>query len=32
MDMYEPTPTLPNVIFGQLFIWIGYNNESSDAF
>ena len=24
--MFEPTSTLPNVIFGQRFIWIGYNN------
>ena len=25
--MFEPTPTLPNLDFGQLFMWIGANDD-----
>ena len=25
--MFEPTPTWPNSTFGQLFLWIGANND-----
>ena len=25
--MFEPTPTWPNFDFGQLFMWIGANND-----
>ena len=25
--MFEPTSTWPNFTFGQLFLWIGVNND-----
>ena len=30
-SMFEPTPTWPNFVFGQLFVWIVANNDFLEA-